>query len=590
MVFSCLIILASCNELENDIRSGSDSNVVSDEDVAIDKDNDNNSIEEIDDCIDENKDHICDICGVSITNCIDENFNHICDICNIVLNECMDVDLNHNCDICGAVLRVCENKDNDHDCDICSITLSECIDDDSNHVCDICNIILNYCRDEDSDDYCDSCGICYVLKDDDTYEVRGCNNNPTKRFILPEYNGKAVTSIASSAFFANRSLSSVVIPSSITSIRGLAFSRCGSLVEIYNLSSINITKGSQENGYIGYNALDIYTSLKNESKVTTDDEGYAIYTDNEEKILLAYEGDKTELILPQGITAINKNAFASCTSLMDVYIPNSVISIGEKEFYGCKNLLNVNIPDSVINIGNYAFYGCTSLTNLTIGNSVTSIGEKAFFYCENLLSVNIPASVTSIGYQAFILCKSLTGVYITDIRAWCGINFDYDANPLTYAHDLYLNGRLVKDLTIPYGVTEIKRFAFEWGTSITSVTIPNSVTSIGYSAFSGCYSIASINIPDSVTNIGGHAFALCYSLISVTVPSSVTSIGYYAVYGCTSLKSLKFVDTSTWYRTKNQSNWNNKTGGTETNVSVASSNAELFVEDYNYADYYWYRL
>ncbi len=56
----------------------------------------------------------------------------------------------------------------------------------------------------------------------------------------------------------------------------------------------------------------------------------------------------------------------------------------------------------------------------------------------SLKSISIPDSVTSIGSSAFSGCSGLTGVYITDLTAWCKIDFEsYSANPLYYAEHLY---------------------------------------------------------------------------------------------------------------------------------------------------------
>ena len=153
---------------------------------------------------------------------------------------------------------------------------------------------------------------------------------------------------------------------------------------------------------------------------------------------------------------------------------------------------------------------------VVLPKSLKKIGDYAFYRCENLVSVNIPNSVTSIGKSAFDGCRSLTSVHITDLAAWCNIDFGDSAIPGTH-HNLYLNGELVTDLVIPNSVTSIGRYAFCGCKSLTSITIPNSVTSIGQHAFRRCSSLTSITIPDSVTSIGNEAFANCDALTSVTI-------------------------------------------------------------------------
>lgn len=97
-----------------------------------------------------------------------------------------------------------------------------------------------------------------------------------------------------------------------------------------------------------------------------------------------------------------------------------------------------------------------------------------------------------------IINDRLTAVHITDIAAWCEIDFVgyyYWSNPLYYAHHLYVNGIEIKDLVIPDGVKSIGNFAFGGCSGFTSVTIPNSVTSIGVDAFEDC------DIPTIVSHI-----------------------------------------------------------------------------------------
>jgi hypothetical protein len=156
-----------------------------------------------------------------------------------------------------------------------------------------------------------------------------------------------------------------------------------------------------------------------------------------------------------------------------------------------------------------------------------------------LTSVTIPSSVTSIGEFAFYGCSGLAAVHISDIRAWCLINFDRFSNPLSEAREgLYLNGKKITTAVIPEGVTKLADNIFENCSSLTSVTIPSSVTSIGEYAFYNCRSLTSVTIPEGVTSIGSHAFRNCSGLTSMTIPKGVTEIGFQVFYDCSSLTSV----------------------------------------------------
>jgi len=399
----------------------------------------------------------------------------------------------------------------------------------------------------------------------DDYELEVTHGDRYDKYVgnvvIPEtVNGHKVTSIGGNAFSGFGNLTSVTIPNSVTSIGEWAFNGCSRLTSItipnsvtsigewaFNgcsrLTSITIGSGLTS---IGFNAFLDCSSLK---KVIVSDiaawcsinfatrgnplhKAHHLYCDENTEI--------TELVIPNSVTSIGGNAFYGCSSLTSITIPNSVTSIGKGAFYDCSSLTSITIPNSVTSIGEWAFNGCSGLTSIIIPNSVTSIGENAFRDCSGLTSVTIPNSVTSIGGWAFSGCSGLQKVIVTDIGAWCGIQFGSWANPLFNAHHLYSDENTeITELVIPNSVTSIGGSAFYGCSGLTSITIPNSVTSIGGSAFRDCSGLTSVTIPISVTSIGGSAFNGCSGLTSVTIPISVTSIGEWAFNGCSGLTSIE---------------------------------------------------
>ncbi len=346
--------------------------------------------------------------------------------------------------------------------------------------------------------------------DENSCTVTGLKNQSTSEIRIPS----CVTHINQRAFMSNSSLTRVTIDPGTTYIGNMAFYNCT------NLASVTIGNGVT---YIGEYAFKGCSSLKS-------------------------------VTLPESLISLGICVFLECNSLETLMIPfvgaakDATSNTQFSYLFGGTSYTHnkTNVPSSLKtvvitgggSISDYAFYECSSLTSVTIGDGITSIGEKAFWNCSSLTSVTIGKDVSSIGNSAFGVCN-ITSVHLTDLEAWYRIEFvNYASNPMCYGSNLYLNGQLVTNVTVPNTVTTLKDYVFCGCSSLTSVTIPDSVTSIGSFAFYECINLTSIMIPDSVTSIGSFAFYGCIRLPSIVIPSGVTSIGEYTFYQCSNLTSI----------------------------------------------------
>ena len=117
-------------------------------------------------------------------------------------------------------------------------------------------------------------------------------------------------------------------------------------------------------------------------------------------------GTYKELILPEGIKKIDKNAFSGA-KVKKLVIPSSVKKLLQQNFKGNASLQEVIISEGTEVIGKEAFFGCKGLKSIVIPETVTEIGAKAFRECKKLTEINIPEHVETIGEKAFQDCTAL---------------------------------------------------------------------------------------------------------------------------------------------------------------------------------------
>ena len=270
------------------------------------------------------------------------------------------------------------------------------------------------------------------------------------------------------------------------------------------------------------------------------DEKKGIKFSDDGKTLLEYPYDLQDesYEIPEGVTAIDHQAFSFCKNLSAVHIPESVTSIGDMAFRSCANLSAVHIPDSVTKIGDETFESCENLSEVHIPESVMSIGESAFAGCESLEEVII-ACDCEVADDAFPekcrVRRAPTSAGRQKIAAdrSRGIKFSDDGKTLVkYPDDLQ-----DESYAVPEGVEVIGKNAFHEA-CFKDITFPQSLKRIEKEAFVWAGKIREIILPEGLEEIGAAAFWCCPNLNGISIPRSVKEIGEYAFYGCRNLKKI----------------------------------------------------
>ncbi len=429
--------------------------------------------------------------------------------------------------------------------------------------------------------------------------VFGAANHLDNKAKIPEsLVGVQVTNadnIAEEAFYNCSTLKNINISSNTTTIGAGAFANCSGLIHFAMPANIDFIGSAAFSGCIELKYVEI-CNVGSWCNINFEDE-YAnplhiaktIYNEGKEI---------TNLTIPQTVNAIGNYAFYGCENISNVTIPDTVKQIGDYAFANCLKLTSIKLPNGVEKIGHGILKGATKIASLNIPyigsalnqskhigyffgienyasnltllpKSIRSImvtqavtlSDSAFYGCTSMTSISLPDSLTKIGVSAFILCENLQQVNISNIKSWCNIDFgNSSANPLYYAHKLYINGVLLNHLTIPNEIIEIKKYAF-YGCNIESVSISdsvktikdyafakndkllsiewgNSVSTIGYEAFHSCISLTSIILSNSVVEIGYGAFSSCEKLVNITLSNSVHTIDMHAFNSCEMLTSI----------------------------------------------------
>ena len=202
--------------------------------------------------------------------------------------------------------------------------------------------------------------------------------------------------------------------------------------------------------------------------------------------------------------ASNYPYHAYADDIKSVVVADGITYIGSPAFWGFKNLVEVSIAGSVETIGVGAFSGCSNLKEIVLPEGIKTLNDQVFMDCSSLTRITIPSTLTSVALYAFEDCTNLEEVYISDLAAWCEIEFV--DNPLSFGGDLYLDSELVTELNITQDIETVCYYAFNGCGSLTSVVFSENLKKIETLAFQDCANLSQIKFCGAPPVIGEGAF------------------------------------------------------------------------------------
>ncbi len=194
-------------------------------------------------------------------------------------------------------------------------------------------------------------------------------------------------------------IKSFKLPKKLSTLANNAFSSCNGLVEVYvpETSRVKTKVNSSYLGIGGYGILFIRTDMEGQSIVRRTDDGFLYISRSGIMILMGYDGDETEITLPDTLEgkkySIAPYAFYY-SDVTRVTLSGGVNGIGDSAFEG-SYLEWINIPESVARIGKNVFRNLSSIDNLL---EIVFEGESEWIVGGNIVSSERAATYLKYDY------------------------------------------------------------------------------------------------------------------------------------------------------------------------------------------------
>lgn len=192
-----------------------------------------------------------------------------------------------------------------------------------------------------------------------------------------------ITEIEDSTFYGCKSLISITLPAGIKRIGNNSFYECVSLKSIIIPSMVE-TIGYYNNPF-GH-CFSLKEIVVEEGNRRYDSRGYsnAIIETETNTLIVGCLGTS----IPETISTIETETFTELP-ILDIIIPEGVTNIESNAFAWCRDLISITLPTSLNHISKYAFSGCKSLVAVNI-----PMGTK-----DKFLSMDALKSIDGIEYK-----------------------------------------------------------------------------------------------------------------------------------------------------------------------------------------------
>lgn len=129
-------------------------------------------------------------------------------------------------------------------------------------------------------------------------------------------------------------------------------------------------------------------------------------------VLISYRGNNDNVIIPNDVFCIGKEAFKNNLNIKSIYFSNTVMEIQEGAFMGCKNLETIAGYENIESFGEDCFRSA-GLIEINISSKVSALGKYCFSNMPNLKKLIYMPGKDIVLDHTFFNCPKLETV-VTD--------------------------------------------------------------------------------------------------------------------------------------------------------------------------------